>query len=97
MCLDAAMSTEEVGIGSPEASTGVLLADISAGVVGARRGDLGGGGGERAKEEDRRWRERGGWGPEEQVRCVPHSSRYVVRGLWTSALEGFIGLVCLGL
>lgn len=32
MCLDAAISTDDVGIGSPEASTGVLLADIAAGV-----------------------------------------------------------------
>ena len=47
MCLDAAISTDDVGIGSPEASTGVLLADIAAG-VGPRRvledsrlGDLG--------------------------------------------------------
>jgi hypothetical protein len=33
MCFDAAISTDEVGIGSPEASTGVLLADIAAGEV----------------------------------------------------------------
>lgn len=30
MCLDAAISTDDVGIGSPEASTGVPLADIAA-------------------------------------------------------------------
>ena len=34
MCLDAAISTDDVGIGSPEASTGVLVADISAGAGG---------------------------------------------------------------
>lgn len=33
MCFDAAISTDDVGIGSPEASTGVLLADIAAGAV----------------------------------------------------------------
>lgn len=30
MCFDAAISTDEVGIGSPDASTGALLADIPA-------------------------------------------------------------------
>uniref|UniRef100_A0A0E0KCH0 Uncharacterized protein n=1 Tax=Oryza punctata TaxID=4537 RepID=A0A0E0KCH0_ORYPU len=30
MCFDAAISTDEVGIGSPDASTGALLADIAA-------------------------------------------------------------------
>jgi hypothetical protein len=33
MCFDAAISTDDVGIGSPEASTGALLADIAAGAV----------------------------------------------------------------
>jgi hypothetical protein len=33
MCFDAAISTDDVGIGSPKASTGVLLADIAACVV----------------------------------------------------------------
>lgn len=37
MCLDAAISTDDVGIGSPEASTGALLADIAAGAGGSRR------------------------------------------------------------
>jgi hypothetical protein len=32
MCLDAAISTDDVGIGSPEASTGAPLADIAAGL-----------------------------------------------------------------
>jgi hypothetical protein len=32
MCLDAAISTDDVGIGSPEASTVVPLADIAAGL-----------------------------------------------------------------
>jgi len=35
MCLDAAINTDDVGIGSPEASTGVLLADIAAGARGS--------------------------------------------------------------
>jgi hypothetical protein len=35
MCLDAAISTDDVGIGSPAASTGVLLADIAAGAGGS--------------------------------------------------------------
>jgi hypothetical protein len=62
------MSTEDVGIGSPEASTGVLLADISADVgVG---GSPGRSGGERAKGDGGPEMERGGWGPEEeQVRA----------------------------
>jgi len=50
MCFDAAISTDDVGIGSPEASTGVLLADIAAGAVvsagSCGLGDLGEGVGE---------------------------------------------------
>jgi hypothetical protein len=52
MCLDAAISTDDVGIGSPEASTGVLLADISAGVGGLAVEIWG----RRGAGEDRRWR-----------------------------------------
>jgi hypothetical protein len=65
MCLDAAISTDDVGIGSPEASTGVLLADISAGVGGARRGDLGEEGGEGRTGDGE-----GRLGPEDEVRAL---------------------------
>jgi hypothetical protein len=99
MCLDAAISTDDVGIGSPEASTGAPLADIAAGlgdleeeVRDARRPDPDGNG--EAMERGERW----SWGPVVEALC--QSATFLrcscLRGLWGAGAKDIEVLVLLG-
>lgn len=81
MCFDAAISTDEVGIGSPEASTGVLLADIAAGEV----------------DSPGSWSQRSGGEPKERGRGEarrPHPDEEGDEGTMVGTGESVTGGLC---